>query len=162
MVLSNCKGRAKKVTYVSDGGPFWPKAIPAPASVPVCESTASPTPTTVASSDAPTVEGDSLDVPGFDTGSTDYSSDDSTGYADTSSADSSTTDEIADGGSGGPSGTADGGTTGDPTEIAVVAAQLPLPAPNDGRYVLDRLATLMMGGVAFLLLRRILGSRMAS
>jgi uncharacterized 2Fe-2S/4Fe-4S cluster protein (DUF4445 family) len=57
VVLSNCKGSGKKVTYVADGGPFWPKAVPAPASVPICESTAAPTSTTVPSSSPADVEG---------------------------------------------------------------------------------------------------------
>ncbi len=166
VIESNCTGSDVKVTLVSGGGQFWPKSLleAAPDRVTICEEVDGTQPTTtVAPGATADVQGGSSDNPSSGGSSTpNFSS----GNFSSPGSDVSTlaSEEFDDAGPTGevPVAVGDEVASGDPEQLAAVAAELPLPPPSDGRLALDRLATLLLGGAAFLLLRRVLGPRLAA
>jgi ABC-type phosphate transport system substrate-binding protein len=150
MLRDNCDAAKGKVVTVADGGPFWPTGVAPPASSLICQSTAaSTTPTTTTGTE--TVGGTGVDTGAL--GSSDGSgsslgpvtpTDNPSGTAEVASAQTPTA----------PSSTgATGGTARKPAYETTVVAQLPMSPPSDGRGTLDRLTTMLLGGLAFLLVR---------
>jgi hypothetical protein len=159
VVRDNCNGAGGKVTTIPGGGEFWPKSVAEPTQSVVC----------VADTKAPASAGSAgggAPVPGG-SGNEPLGSTDSQSRA---------------GGAVSPSGTGSTGTSTSSQEIASspptasstrgnssneggsatgVLASLPLLPPSDGRYALDRLSTMMLGGAAFLVLRKLVRGRSA-
>lgn len=157
IVAGNCTGSGRTIVSAKDGGPNWPKKLPVvAAAVPVCVGPASAA-TTTSTPSLPTTEVP-VTVGGTNQISPDYS--DVGGY---SSVDSSSVDSFA-GDYAGPVGDADVdlpslgvdvpgavGTGAAPgttkTAAALVSAELPMALPDDGRGRLDRLTTMLLGGL---------------
>ena len=175
IVTSNCVGSDRKIVTSTSGGPYWPTAVPAPTSpIKECVAVATPSTTTVAGgSGGPTGSASSgggsssfnasggSTSSGRSSGSTSAGSRNTVGYSGSSSSGGAsdtavlgTSTEYAGGTSAGTSsGSASPGGKGAAATAQNAAASLPLPLPDDGRKTLDRLATMLMGGIAFLFVR---------
>jgi phosphate transport system substrate-binding protein len=152
MLKSNCDAAKGDLVTVDGGGPYWPTGITPPASSTICvvpPGTATTT-TTVGDGGGGVAAAGS----GFIGGG---SSSDATG----TSSDAAPTTSGTSGGSAGSTEVASAVTGATPTGRATrpaastrsVAAELPLGAPDDGRGTLDRLTTMLLGGLAFLVVR---------
>lgn len=174
MLKSNCTGSDRKLEEARDGGPMWPPGAPVPGgSATICVSLASATAPTTPGSSTSTVASGS----GFAAGS---GSSSRTGSTSTfrSAARSVGAGVLGydisydDGGFEGveefageattaaPTGGTARGGSGSEAAAQPVAASMPLRDPDDGRGSLDRLTTLLLGGVAFVLMRSALRRRM--
>jgi hypothetical protein len=167
VVERNCSGSGKRLRTVADGGQFWPTSIPVPGSYTICEGVAAPTTTVTGGSSTDVSAGSTGNSTGNSSaGSGSSSPSYSSGSSGALSSDGSAYvfDEFVDAGDVGAaaSSSGEGSSDGESEEFAAVAAELPLSPPSDGRFVLDRLATMLLGGAAFLLLRRIIGPRLAT
>lgn len=166
IVAGNCTGADRRVVTATDGGPLWPTGLGLPVgSFTVCESTAAGATTTTTSAPTSTsavARGTSSTLPSGSSGSSGgasvlasggsrstsgpYSSgsgDSSVEYLGSTSPDLSSPElsNVA-----GDAVTADGGgDTG--IDVALASASLPMSMPDDGRGTLDRLTTMLLGGV---------------
>jgi hypothetical protein len=162
IVASNCPGSGGTISSVADGGPYWPsKALKLGGPVKICVppptppadsvATASVLPRVVATS-APTAVYGAAGTPADPANAP-------IRYSATQSAlpyvpTVNPLAPIAD-----PPATPQHGSKapkaapGSPVAAGAVAAKLPLPLPDDGRQTVDRLATMLLGGLAFVMVR---------
>ena len=168
VVEGNCVGTGRAVKVATDGGTAWPSGVPVPAGgVKVCVDTTPPSTTTTAPPTAQTVPPTSPTVVASEFKSSGGSAGTSNGGSGLS-GDLGSIDPLSDTGDGSSgagevaSGAPAGSAPAAPTQIAAVASKLPLGMPDDGRKTLDRLTTMLMGGLAFLAVRSVLSKRASS
>lgn len=166
VVKSNCTGPDRKLVEAKDGGPMWPPGAPVPGdSALICVSTASGSPsstntTTTGTGSTPRVAGSGVDAIGTSGGSRSPFRRAATGIGagvigydlpvDGNFVEEEYPEEGAEIAAAANPGVA---SAGPEAAAQPVAASMPLKDPDDGRGGLDRLATLLLGGLGFLLAR---------
>jgi len=157
VVTGNCTGSDRKIETAGNGGPAWPNGVALPAaaggSFKVCTRIGAPPVTTttavgVGAGPAGGVLPASLSslIGATPSASTYSPAASSSPVVDSANLSAAPVDASAD--------TAAAAEAQQPTASAALAAvELPLKAPTDDRYHLDRLTTLLLGGLTFLLLR---------
>jgi hypothetical protein len=170
MLRSNCIGSDRRVEEVTNGGPMWPQGAPVPGGkVSICvalDSSSAPTTgsTTVAASSA---------GGGFAAAGTGGRAPRSTFRSAASSVGAGVlgydpaydemmgpeVEEFVDGSSSEIAASNSTASAGQQAAVQPAASSMPLRDPDDGRGGLDRLTTLLLGGVAFFLLRSSLTRR---
>jgi hypothetical protein len=146
VIKDNCTGTGKVLLTVDGGGPFWPSSDQgAPKKSLICSSPATTTPTTAGGS---TGTGPGSESPLAQTGGVIAGP---TGVLPNVSSPA-----IPQTGTVGGASTSSNLAGGDTEEATrVVSAKMPSSLPSDGQFEFDRLATLLLGGALFLLVRRL-------
>ena len=155
VVKANCKGDDRSIQTVTGGGQFWPKSVAPPAKSLVCVATPHATNTSGGA------DGDNAQIADGSSGDGALGSSSSGDLASSSAVDGATSPAASDAVSAAAKAGGSNGKTAGGGSAEGVLAEMPLPPPSDGRYLLDRLSTLMLGGAAFLVVRKILRSRAA-
>lgn len=124
LVEGNCKGEGQTVVEVGDGGPYWPKATEAGKDSKLCSGAGGSTP-----------EGESGGYAGSPFG----------GYS---------TSPLGSALAGVASGASGGGTAGDGDDDSpgTTPVAMPLPMPSDGFGGFDRVATALVGVLAWVVI----------
>lgn len=152
IVVSNCDSAGGEVVTSKDGSPYAPAgAITGVSSMKLCDPPA-------------TRDGKSAEVAtggsGDDVGSADFGSSYdglSTDAGDTPLETITESGDVAGGGSGGGGATA--GAGGESVEAAAISRRMPMPVPTLSLSPLDRVVTLALGALAFVVLRNLATKR---
>lgn len=166
VVSGNCVGPGLVVQTAADGGPYWPQGLGVPGGgSKICVDTTPPPTTTTTETTVRSQPTTSGTVSSQSDSGAAGAQVESTGTVRPNSAGSDSRRELGQvdsgfepsvEGIGDTSEVAAGlapGTPLPPTPLAAAASKLPLGMPDDGRETLDRLTTMLMGGVGFLLVR---------
>ena len=165
VVKGNCKGADRKIVTITGGGELWPPSVAAPTSALLCQSVNGPSPQGPSSSSAASPAGggaSSTGDSGSGSGALSSGPLGSSGVGSYGSASDSApagSDSVAEATAAAAAAASEESALATPVSSN---AELPLPSPSTGRYVLDRLVTLLLGGAAFLLLRGLLRGRLAA
>jgi len=176
VIAKNCTGSDRKVVSAADGGPAWPAGVAVPGgAVSVCQAVSTGgTTTTAGPGGGASVQGGGSTRSGAagSSGSSSGAGRSGSSVLDTlgtyvgSSGDLSplddgsiAADDLAPASTGGGEAAAGAGADPDSLMTQSVAATLPLRDPSDGRGGVDRLTTMVLGGLAFLLIRRMAAAR---
>lgn len=170
VVDGNCVGSDRKIIIDSTGGPYWPTGVAPPKDgARVCVSIAAAgvaaQPIPPVSGQEPTAAPGSSPLPGASPPAT-RSGSASVGRSSgrsTSGATSSFTENLFEPVPSTETAEASSGVSNPGKGVAALAAAaLPMQPPDDGRKSLDRLSTMLLGGVALLVARAVLRRSRAS
>lgn len=166
VVVGNCTGSDRKVVQSADGGQYWPTGVAPPVGgAYVCVSTATPgaavSPATVknATIAAPVRAESTTTAPALPRSSAVAPYVAPSSYAG-SPLGSDELGKSAESAGAPPVNTSNSAAKVDSAVLAT--ATLPLALPGDGRNSLDRLSTMLLGGVAFLIARGLFRRRRLS
>jgi hypothetical protein len=159
IIKGNCAAAGGKTKTDPTGGPNWPTGVPAPSGgALICVAPAvAPTTTVAASGGSPagaTPSSASSPASGF--GPTSFNAAGSGGSSNSSGSSAVSDDSETAAGSSTKAVTSDGAGDsegGGAAAATTVRVDLPLKPPDDGQFALDRFATILLGGVAFVVLR---------